>query len=286
MKWEINPYIRRCWNHRWTKDLVMERVIYDHEIIYIDKGKMKFTINGKEHIASEGYCVIIPPNVHHIIEGMDDDTYQPHIHFDFVEKEDSYEIPILVQMQNNFTEKEKSYFRENFFAKNNIDIPYVIKLQKPEKVRRLMFEIIGTYTLQKPYNDLALKGLVINLIVAILDDYHFSSSTDAKEQENIHLLVSHMIENINHNFKLEEMAQYAKMTVWNLIQQFNKMYGITPKKYFEKYRLLHAKTLIAIEKMPVKEVAYLMEFDSPQTFTRWFKNLDGNNPNAYKSGAI
>lgn len=286
MKWEINPYIRRCWNHRWTKDLVMERVIYDHEIIYIDKGKLKFTIEDKEYFASEGSCVILPPNVYHKIEGVDNETYQPHIHLDFIEQENSAEVPILLQMQKYFSDEEKLYFRENFLKKNNIDIPYVIKLQQPEKVRKLMFEIIDTYTLQKPYNTLALKGLVINLIVAILDDYHFSTSPDAKEQENIHLLVSHMIENINHNFKLEEMASFANMTVWNLIQQFNKMYGITPKKYFEKYRLLHAKTLLEIERMPIKEVAYLMEFDSPQTFTRWFKNLDGNNPNSYKKHKI
>ena len=91
-----------------------------------------------------------------------------------------------------------------------------------------------------------------------------------------------MITNINHNFKLEEMADIAKTSVWNLIQAFNKLYGVTPKKYFEKYRLLHAKTLIEIENKSVKEVAYEMEFDSPQTFTRWFKNLDGSNPTSYK----
>lgn len=283
MNWEINPYVRRCWNHNWPKDLVMERVIYDHEIIYIDKGQMNFTIKGQKYEATEGCCIILPPNVFHKIEGVAEETHQPHVHFDFVELENSEEIPVLVQNKKTFTAVEKNYFRENFFIKNNVDIPYVIKLQQPEKVRKLMFEILETFTHQKQYNTLALKGLIINLVVAILDDYHISSSNDAKEQEVIHSLVSHMYENINHNFKLKEMADFANMTVWNLIQQFNKMYGITPKKYFEKYRLLHAKTLLEIEKMPVKEIAYLMEFDSPQTFTRWFKNLDGKNPNSYKS---
>ena len=55
-----------------------------------------------------------------------------------------------------------------------------------------------------------------------------------------------------------------------------------PEKFFEKYRLLHAKTLLEIENKSVKEVAYEMEFDSPQSFTRWFKNLDENNPTFYR----
>ena len=78
------------------------------------------------------------------------------------------------------------------------------------------------------------------------------------------------------------MAEYAKTTIWNLIQSFNKLYNTTPKKFFDKYRLLHAKTLLEIENKSVKEIAYEMEFDSPQTFTRWFKNLDGKNPTSYK----
>ena len=65
MKFAINPYIRRAWNHQWYADFVMERVIYDHEIIYIDKGNMKFTIDKKIYIADEGSCVILPPNKLH-----------------------------------------------------------------------------------------------------------------------------------------------------------------------------------------------------------------------------
>ena len=102
------------------------------------------------------------------------------------------------------------------------------------------------------------------------------------QNENIYNLVSYLINNINHNFTLEEMAKYANMTVWNLIQSFNKLYKTTPKKFFERYRLLHAKTLLQLKNMQIKEIAYEMEFESPQTFTRWFKNIDGNNPTYYQ----
>lgn len=284
MKFAINPYIRRAWNHQWYADFVMERVIYDHEIIYIDKGKMKFTIDKKIYIADEGSCVILPPNKLHKIEGLVDETFQPHVHFDFFELEDSKEVPILTSLISNMTEDEKKYFRRNFFQENCIHIPYVIKLQNPLRIRKIMFDIIETYAQQKPYSELALKGLLINLVVAILEDYNQSKEEAnlAMQNENIYNLVSYLINNINHNFTLEEMAKYANMTVWNLIQSFNKLYKTTPKKFFEKYRLLHAKTLLQLKNMQIKEIAYEMEFESPQTFTRWFKNIDGNNPTYYQ----
>ena len=146
----------------------------------------------------------------------------------------------------------------------------------------LILETIQNFTQQKPYSELILKGLLINVVVAILDDYNSSLYNEYSQTENIYSLVSHIISNINHNFTLEEMATYAKTTQWNLIQSFNKLYNTTPKKFFNKYRLLHAKTLLEINNKTIKEVAYEMEFDAPQTFTRWFKKMDGKNPTFYK----
>ena len=282
MKFEINPYVRRAWNHRWSQNLVMERVIYDHEIIYIDKGKMKFTFKEQVYIADEGSCVIIPPNTYHKIEGVQDDTWQPHVHFDFFELPNSKNVPILLQLPKKKGDIDPTLFRKNFFEENNIYIPYVIKLQNPIKIRKLIFDIINNQVHQKPYSELTIKGLMINLVASILEDYESSINKENLQTDNIYELITHMITNINHNFKLEEMAEIAKTSVWNLIQAFNKLYGVTPKKFFEKYRLLHAKTLLEIEDKSVKEVAYEMEFDSPQSFTRWFKNLDENNPTFYR----
>ena len=224
MKYEINPYIRRVWNHRWNKDLVMERVIYDHEIIYIDKGEMKFTFEGIEYYAEEGSCIIIPPNVHHKIEGVLDDTWQPHVHFDFLELPNSSEVPILLQLPKKETDLEKEYFRENFFSKNNIIIPFVIKLQNPLKIRKIMFEMITEHAQQKPYSELTLKGLLIELVAGILEDYESSLNKETLQTDNIYELITHMISNINHNFKLEEMAKIAKTSVWNLIQFVKCLY--------------------------------------------------------------
>ena len=279
---EVNPYVRRAWNHSWNSNLIMERKIYDHEIIYIDKGKMKFTFDDKVYYADEGCCVIIPPNVYHKIEGVIDDTWQPHVHFDFIELPDSKDVPILLQILDNPTEKELSFFRKNFFQENNINIPYVIKLQNPISVRKIMFEIIENHVQQKPYSTLALKGLIINLVVQILEDYYSSFEQEALTTNKIYDLTTHLVSNIDHNYSLKEMAKFVNTSIWNLIQMFNKLYNTTPKKFFEKYRLLHAKTLLEIENKSIKEIAYQMEFDSPQTFTRWFKNIDGKNPSFYK----
>jgi len=91
------------------------------------------------------------------------------------------------------------------------------------------------------------------------------------------------MEHLEHNFTLQELAKIANMTPWSLIQTFNKLYNTSPKKYFDKFRLIHAKNLLQYSNYSVKEVAYQLEFESPQTFSRWFKNIDGKSPSYYKT---
>lgn len=282
MKYEINPYIRKAWNHQWTNSCFLERVIYDHEIIYIDKGCLKFTIENKVYIVEEGSCVILPPNVYHKIEWYKEDAWQPHVHFDFIETKKSDDIPISNKLKKKMSEGELKYFTDNFFKTNNVKIPYVIKLHNPVEVKKIMFKIIDEYTLKNPYYELTLKGLVIELISTILRDYETNSVKKIAQQAEISHLISYVTENIEHNFTLEELAEKANMSVWSLIQTFNKLYNTSPKKYFDRLRLLYAKNLLQYENKSIKHVAYQMEFESPQTFTRWFKKLDGKNPISYK----
>jgi len=281
--YNINPYVRIAWNHHWENSTVLERSIYDHEIIYIDKGKMKLTIKNKVHIAEEGSCIVIPPDMPHILEGCDTDIWQPHVHFDFYEEKNSREVPVSTKLRSQMTDTELTYFRENFFQKHNIQIPYVVKLHDPIKIKKILFNIIREYMFQTTYSELALKGLVVDLVVAILNDIYIDDLKIVPQHENIFLLISHVMEHLEHNFTLQELAKIANMTPWSLIQTFNKLYNTSPKKYFDKFRLIHAKNLLQYSNYSVKEVAYQLEFESPQTFSRWFKNIDGKSPSYYKT---
>ncbi len=283
MTYHMNPYVRLAWNHKWRKQNMLERSIYDHEIIYIDGGKMKFTIDKKVYIVQDGTCVIIPPDVPHKIEWYETDAWQPHVHFDFYEEENSKDVPVSTKQKSQMSETELTFFREDFFKKHNINIPYVIQLHNPIKIKKILFKIIQEYTFQNTYSEMALKGLVIDLVVAILEDINAEETKNISQQEDISLLISHVMENIEHNFSLTELAQKAHMTPWSLIQTFNKLYNTPPKKYFDRLRLLYAKNLLQYENKSIKEVAYQLEFESPQTFSRWFKNIDGKNPIYYKN---
>ena len=50
--------------------------------------------------------------------------------------------------------------------------------------------------------------------------------------------------------------------------------------------LKRAKELIQFSDLQIQEIADIMGFESPQSFTRWFKGLDGHSPVHYRNNKI
>ena len=95
-------------------------------------------------------------------------------------------------------------------------------------------------------------------------------------------LISHMNESVDKNLSLDEIASYASLSKWTLINIFKKYYETSPMKYYNNLRYLRAKDLLQFSLLAINEIGMKMGFNDPQTFSRWFKNIDGNYPNYYR----
>jgi AraC-like DNA-binding protein/quercetin dioxygenase-like cupin family protein len=278
----LQPYIRLAMHHTYLKGYYIERHIWDHEIIFIDGGRMKITIEDKVYFVEKNDCVILRPNVYHKIEWAGEDCEQPHVHFDFFSQNDSEDVSVSMVRRDQMTPRQLTFFREDYFTKNDITIPNVIKLKEPFIVRGILFRLIDEYTYKPPYSDFVLQGTLCELIGAILRDYHLgknlSGSPYAKDLTG---LAVYMSDHVEANLSLEDLAMEVRLSKWNLIRWFKKYYDATPMQYFSRLRFNYAKKKLQYSFCSVKEVAYQMNFDSPQAFSRWFKALDGNPPAYY-----
>lgn len=282
----ISPYVRLAMHHRYIKGYYIERSIWDHEIIFINSGQMKVTINDKVYIVKENDCVILRPNILHKIEWHEEDCEQPHVHFDFFQLSDSEKIHISMKRSEHMTIKEKTFFRSDYFKENHMDLPDVIHLQKPYIVKDLLYQIIEEFTYKVNYSGYILKGLMTQLIGAVLRDYHLGKVDEFSiYARNLTELIFFMEQNVDNNLSLDDLANQAKMGKWNLNRLFSERYGFTPISYFHRLKYNHAKKYLLYTTKSIKEIAYQMNFDSPQSFSRWFKKNDGNPPIKYHQRA-
>lgn len=279
----IYPYVRFAMYHVFLENYYIERHIWDHEIIFIDNGKLKLTIEDKVYIVEENSCIILRPRVYHKIEWYETNCSQPHVHFDFYKQDDSEEVTVSKITQSNMSTKELSYFRKDFFKENNINLPPVIKLKNPGVVKNILFSIISEFTYNHSYSSIMLQGLMAELIATILRDYLLEQDEiNFPKAKELNSLAIYMSENVDKNFTLDYFSKYINISKWSLIQFFKKYYNTTPIKYFHQLRYYRAKNLLQYTFMSIKEISFKMEFDSPQTFSRWFKSMEGLSPNEFR----
>ncbi|WOO43185.1 helix-turn-helix domain-containing protein [Rubellicoccus peritrichatus] len=73
---------------------------------------------------------------------------------------------------------------------------------------------------------------------------------------------------------------------WRRTEQiFKESFNISPNEFHQRRRLSEAKRLLRIEDVPIKEIAFLLAFPQPSSFTNWFKNRTETSPQLFRNMA-
>jgi AraC family transcriptional regulator len=88
--------------------------------------------------------------------------------------------------------------------------------------------------------------------------------------------------NYEHDLSLDELATEAGMSTFHFAREFKRATGTTPHQHLMKFRVEHAKSLLAEGKMPLAEVGLRSGFSHQSHFTRLFRKLTGTTPQSYR----
>lgn len=88
--------------------------------------------------------------------------------------------------------------------------------------------------------------------------------------------------NYNNTITVNELAQYANMSVRNFSRVFQKAYGLSPSAYVIRLRINHAFELLQDPWLSISEVAWACGFQDSNYFTRQFKAVSGCSPREYR----
>jgi len=151
------------------------------------------------------------------------------------------------------------------------------------------FEILWKmFTIEMTTND----DLKIDMLQMMLKRYLIMCTRIFKSQSNysnkkIELdIVREFNFLVEQHFKTKfSVSDYAEMlnkspkTISNL---FSKLGSKTALQYIKERRSLEAKRLLQYSERQVQEIAYEIGFEDVQTFSRFFKNVEGISPSNYR----
>nr|WP_296439472.1 helix-turn-helix domain-containing protein [uncultured Acetatifactor sp.] len=109
-------------------------------------------------------------------------------------------------------------------------------------------------------------------------------NAEKQTEDVVNQVKKYIVENLGGDTSLYHLADQVHFSQEYLLRIFKKKEGVTILQYINDLKLSAAKQLLAEAKLPVKEIAEQLGFNSQGYFGRFFRNKTGMAPNAYREG--
>jgi len=175
---------------------------------------------------------------------------------------------IDIRVENNFLSKKSPIFHVGV----------------NDMIVRLYNEAIESARRELPCFQLLLAGLVNHLLglMYVLDRNKRFEETNSGIAEKIQKAKVMMLECVEDPVGIQEIAGRVGMSYSSFRQHFREYTGRTPAAYQRHLRLERAIELLTKTALPVKEIAFMLNFKSPDYFSVQFKKTFGRSPSDYR----
>lgn len=149
-----------------------------------------------------------------------------------------------------------------------------------------MFESALKISESEPvYSQQTLAGIV-NWLVGMMYSLEKSESLkDSSEDQNIVNRARKIIrENLETTLSIQEIAASLGVSYSKFRRIFKEYTNLSPAYYQMDLKLQRAKDLLATTNRSVKDIAYQLDFSTPDYFSTKFKQKTGKTPSEFRDG--
>ncbi len=248
---------------------IARRVIYDYELIYLEKGTFTFIYNDKAYPCKAGDIIFIRPGIPHSFLLDHDEISQPHIHFDITYRPQSEIIPISFKDFDKMSDAEREWIHQDVFAA----YPHtpLLDIQNKTEFLEVFYAIVSGHL-----NDLTKKSLMIQLISMIINDNFFELLQSENQPNVVNQIKGYIDAGNGMGMTLDDFAKTFFYDKFYLERKFKEAFGINLIEYRNKKRMEFAKDLLKIHS--VSKVSELLGYQSIYSFSRAYKNYFGYAP--------
>ena len=232
------------------------------EICYYDKGSQYFEVNGEQYLVKGGDVFIHYPGEVH---GSGGHPEEKGALYWLIIKLSSTTTDRLSLLCKYLIEKNKRHFKAGKAIKKGLEDIF-LAAQKKEA---------------GPIKKARLHLMVETFILRLLDDMQ----NDKTETANVRLnkVLSFIEENITRQIALSVLAKEANLSESRFKNFFKESTGFTPGDYIQRRKVeLALETLRNNPDISLTQLAYELDFSSPQYFSTVVKKHTGNPPKAFR----
>ena len=81
---------------------------------------------------------------------------------------------------------------------------------------------------------------------------------------------------------MPEVAEYLHISYSSFRHIFKQFTGLSPLQYYMNIKIQRAKDLLRSTSIPIKEISYILNFETSEYFTKLFKKKTGLTPSQFR----
>lgn len=242
-------------------DLQKGRILNEYQLLYLTEGEGTFqSANQKPTRIKEGDLFLLFPGEWH--------TYHPLPHKGWK----SYWIGfkgrnVDDRVRAGFLSPTKPIYHVGFSS----------------EIVHLYEEAFGKAKEEAAYSQQTLAGIVNHLVglmyslernIILNKDYNYA---DIMNRARLRIR-----ESLESNLTIQKIAEELGIGYSNFRKLFKEYTGVAPAMYQQELRLQRAKEMLSTTNISIKEIAYRLNFDSPDYFSAKFKIKTGRKPSDFR----
>lgn len=256
------PYPTDCHLDSHSFSPAKGRVLQEYQLVYITEGRGTFESAefGRTTIKPGTMFLLFPDEWH---------TYCP-------DKEVGWTQYWIGFKGFNMDER----VRHGFFCRKNP----IFEVGLTDELVSLFMKAIETTEQERAHFQQMLAGIVNYMLGLIyMLDKNNRLDQDRHWIDQISRARMLMHENIESSMTVQDIAEAVGAGYSSFRKNFKKYTGLSPASYFQDLKLQRAKDLLCMTVLSVKEIAYRLNFESPDYFSAQFRKKTGKRPSDFRS---
>lgn len=237
------------------------RTLQEYQLLYFPEGRGGFrSAHGGLHSIQPGWMALLFPGEWH--------TYKP----DPVRGWKQFWIGFKGEIADRIV-------TEGFLS---VDNP-IFHLGYNEEIVRLYAQAMEATEREEACFQQVLAGIVtylLGLTYSIARNRKFNKNQHLVDRINQARLM--MYEGIEKAVSIQDIVQDLNMSYSSFRKLFKEYTGVSPAHYFQDIKLQRAKDLLSSTRLPIKDIAYRLSFETPEYFSAQFKRKTGKKPTEFR----
>lgn len=278
----LRPYLRHCGSSQRPAWHIASRKLLDFLLVYIDRGRGRFTVAETNWEAVEEDLFWIPPNTAHEMEGFAPGMTCTYLHFDLIYRPEishwDFSIPGGMLDLQEFRPLMHPPVPDGPFRR----LCGRIRSPANARVAARMHEACAEAAMGQPFAGLRCSAILQEIVALVLRIREGSRAADSHHVPALEEAADHIQKCCQQNLALADVARRVRLSTSHFRKTFGAYFGCSPRTYLRRARIQKAKQLMMEHRLNLTEIAERCGFATVHSFSRTFRACEGKAPSAYR----